>query len=429
MPGSLSGTSVAVTPGATTTYTVTGSNGPGCSNTATVTVVVNSLPTVAASASNTTICSGSPVTLTGSGASTYAWMPGSLSGSPVNDNPTSTTTYTVTGTDINGCSNTSTISISVNALPTITAASSSDTTCAGDAVTLTGNGASTYTWMPGSLNGSPVTDNPTVSTTYTVTGTDANGCSNTSVVAVNVNALPNVTASSSSGTTCAGDLITLTGTGAVTYAWMPGALTGSPVTDNPTASVTYTVTGTDANGCSSTGTVGVSVNSLPVVTVSLPTDTFCAADGPTALIGGSPAGGTFSGPGVSANAFDPASVGLGTYSIVYTYTDGNGCTDTASQSVMVDVCNGMNDTNGVAALNVMPNPNNGDFILSFAVAGTDDYVLEIYNTLGQVVYAEKLNSFSGVYRSEISLSEFERGVYSIRLRSATKETVVRVITF
>lgn len=429
MPGSLSGTSVVVTPASTTTYTVTGSNGAGCSNTATVLVTVNSLPSVSASASSATICTGDAVTLTGSGASSYAWMPGSLSGSSVNDSPVASTTYTVTGTDGNGCSNTSTVSVTVNALPTITA-SASGAICAGDFVTLTGNGGSTYNWMPGSLSGATVTDAPSASTTYTVTGTDANGCSNTGTVAVTVNTLPTVSASSSASTSCSGAQITLTGSGATTYSWMPGSLSGSPVNDTPTASTTYTVTGTDGNGCSATGTVGVTVNSLPAVTITLATDTFCDLDGATALSGGSPAGGTYSGPGVSGNAFDASSVGAGTYGIVYTYTDGNGCTDSASQSVNVDLCLGsVNAGSPVTGLVAVPNPNNGDFTLLFNVAETDDYVLEIHNTLGQVVYAESLNNFSGQYRKEINLSGFERGCYSIRLRSTSDETVIRVITF
>ncbi len=426
MPGSLSGTSVSVSPTVNTTYTVTGSNGPGCSNTATVSVVVNALPTVSASSSGS-VCAGDLVTLTGSGASTYAWMPGSLSGSPVTDAPASSTTYTVTGTDINGCSNTATVAVNVNTLPTVSASSSGDI-CAGNLVTLTGSGASTYAWMPGSLSGSPVTDAPASSTTYTVTGTDINGCSNASTVVVNVNALPTVGASSS-GTICAGDLVTLTGSGASTYAWMPGSLSGSPVTDAPASSTTYTVTGTDINGCSNTATTSVNVNPTPTVTLTLAIDTACDIDGPTPLSGGAPAGGNYTGPGVTANNFDASSVGAGTYAIVYTYVDGNGCTDSATQNIVVDVCSGIPIDAGISTLSVVPNPNNGEFILSFFAANSDDYVLEIHNALGQILYVEQLNTFSGQYSKEISLSEYEKGLYTIRLRSSDKESVIRMITY
>jgi hypothetical protein len=155
----------------------------------------------------------------------------------------------------------------------------------------------------------------------------------------------------------------------------------------------------------------------------------CDIDGPTALSGGSPAGGNYSGPGVSANNFDASSVGAGTYTIVYTYSDVNGCTDSATQNIVVDVCAGLNEVSGATTISVVPNPNNGEFVLSFNIAKTDDYMLEIHNALGQIVYAEKLNSFSGQYRNDISLSQFGRGMYSIRLRSDNNESVLRVITY
>jgi hypothetical protein len=357
-------------------------------------------------------------------------MPGAMSGSPVTTNPTASTTYTVTGTDGNGCSNTNTVAVTVNALPTVVASVNNDSICLGNLITLSGSGAVSYNWMPGSISGSPVNDSPVASTTYTVTGTDANGCSGTGTVSVVVNAPPTVSASSSSGTTCAGDQITLTATGAVTYLWMPGALNGSPVTDAPTSSTTYTVTGTDGNGCTNTGTVAVTVNSLPSVTVVLMQDTFCNIDGPITLTGGSPAGGTYSGPGVTSNMFDASSVGLGNFTITYTYTDSSGCSDSAAQAVVVDVCNGGLDNAGNATvIHALPNPNNGDFVLSFNAVSTDDYILEIHNSLGQVVYAEELKNFSGQYTRDIDLTGDGRGFYSVRLRSSTNESVIRVITY
>ena len=428
MPGSLSGTSVTVTPASTTTYTVTGTNGPGCSNTATVTVTVNSLPTVSASSSAPAVCTGGSVTLNGSGASTYSWMPGSLSGASVNDTPASTTTYTVTGTDANGCSNTSTVNVTVNALPNVSASSSAPAVCEGSSVTLTGSGASTYNWMPGSMSGTTVSDTPVMSTTYTVTGTDANGCSNTANISVTVNTLPTVSASSSAPAICIGSSVSLSASGASTYNWMPVSMSGPIITDTPVATTNYTVTGTDANGCTNSSTVTVIVNAGPVVSLTLATDTFCDIDGPTALAGGSPAGGTYTGPGVSGNAFDASSVGAGTYTITYTYSDVNGCVDSASQFVTVDVCSGITSNDNGTPITVVPNPNNGNFSLSFNSASGEDYVIEIHNALGQVVYTEQLSNFSGVYRKDISLEKFGKGMYTVRLRTVDSESTIRIIT-
>jgi PKD repeat protein len=509
MPGNLSGASVTVSPGTTTTYTVTGTNSPGCSNTASVTVTVNAVPNVTATSSTMTVCVGSPVTLTGNGASTYTWMPGSLSGSPVTTNPTVNTTYTVTGTDVNGCTDAGTITITtsplpimtvtptsasicpggtvninatpvgtatfswspttglsapnsantnasplttttyvvtktnsfgcsltdsvtitVNTPPAVSASVSSPTICAGNTVTLNSAGASTYNWMPGNLSGSSVNVTPPATTTYTVTGTDANGCTNTETVTVTVGSQPTVSVNTPNIAICNGDNVTLTASGTTNYTWNPGNLSGATIVVNPGTTTTYTVIGDTGPGCADTATVAVTVNPLPVVSIALVTDTFCSIDGPTALSGGSPAGGTYSGPGVTANAFDPASLGVGTYNVTYTFTDVNGCADSASQQVVVDICSGTSTpVAAVTGLSAVPNPNNGDFVLSFGVTAKDDYVLEIYNTLGQTVYTESLNNFSGQYRKDISLSGFERGCYSIRLRSSTDESVIRVITF
>ncbi|MDP4628594.1 MAG: hypothetical protein NWS34_02725, partial [Schleiferiaceae bacterium] len=178
---------VAFTPTATKTYTVT-ATANGCTNTDQVVVTVNPLPTVGAGIDRT-VCSGTSVTLAGSGASTYTWD-NSVTNATAFVAMT-TTTYTVTGTDVNGCTNTDQVVVTVNSLPTVDAGNPA-TVCLGSPVTLTGSGATSYSWSNEVSNGAAFT--PTATTTYTVTGTGANGCSNTDQVLVTVNALPNVNA-------------------------------------------------------------------------------------------------------------------------------------------------------------------------------------------------------------------------------------------
>jgi hypothetical protein len=336
MPGSLSGTTVTVSPTTTTTYTVTGTNASGCTNTATVAVTVNPQPTVSATASPSTICAGASSTLTGSGATTYSWMPGSLSGTSVTVTPSSSTTYTVTGTNASGCTNTATVAVTVNPLPTVSATASPSSICTGASSTLTGSGATTYSWMPGSLSGTSVTVTPSSSTTYTVTGTTAAGCSGTATVAVTVNPLPTVSASASPATICAGASSTLTGSGATTYNWMPGSLSGTSVTVTPSSSATYTVTGTTAAGCTGTATVAVTVNPLPVVTLS-GSNTFCAG-GSSTLTGTS--GGTSQWyqngvaiPGATNNTYVATTAGV--YNMIKTNV--SGCSDSAATGITITV--------------------------------------------------------------------------------------------
>ncbi|MBE2290271.1 MAG: hypothetical protein IAE95_11995, partial [Chitinophagaceae bacterium] len=167
-----------------------------CNATNTTVVTVNALPSVSAG-SGVAICTGSSTAISATGASTYTWAPGSslsaTTGSSVTASPTSLTTYTVTGTNANGCVNTATKVVSVNALPSVNAGSGV-AICTGSSTTLSATGASTYTWAPGSslsaTTGSSVTASPTSLTTYTVTGTDANGCVNTATKVVTVNPLP-----------------------------------------------------------------------------------------------------------------------------------------------------------------------------------------------------------------------------------------------
>jgi Secretion system C-terminal sorting domain len=333
MPGNLTGASVAVSPTATTTYTVTGTNANGCSSTATVAVTVNPLPVVAANTSASAICVGGSATLTATGAATYVWMPGNLTGASVAVSPTATTTYTVTGTNLFGCSSTATVAVTVNPLPVVAANTSAAAICVGGSATLTATGATSYTWMPGNLTGSSVAVSPTATTTYTVTGTNANGCSSTTTVAVTVNPLPVVAANTSAAAICVGGSATLSATGAATYVWMPGNLTGASVSVSPTATTTYTVTGTNANGCSSTATVAVTVNPLPVVAANTSASAICVGGSATLTATGAatyvwmPGNLTGSSVAVSPTATT-------TYTV--TGTNANGCSSTATVNVVVN---------------------------------------------------------------------------------------------
>jgi len=253
---------ISFVPLTTNTYTVIGANGNNCSNTATITVTVNPLPTVTANASTTTVCAGSSVTLIGGGATSYTWTGGVTNG--ISFIPLSTNTYTVIGTNGNNCSNTATITVTVNPLPTVTANASTTTVCAGSSVILTGGGATSYTWTGGVIDG--ISFVPLTTNTYTVIGANGNNCSNTATITVTVNPLPTVTANASTITVCAGSSVTLTGSGATSYIWTGGVTDG--IVFIPLATNTYTVTGTNANNCSNTAIITVTVNNLPVAVPS-----------------------------------------------------------------------------------------------------------------------------------------------------------------
>jgi hypothetical protein len=185
-PGGMTGATQTVSPASTQVYNVTGSNGT-CSNTANGTMSVIANPTV--NVNNANICIGSPTVITASGATTYTWNPGALTGATQTLNPGSNATYTVLGKSGNCNSAPKSFTITVNANPTVSAVASLTFICAGQTTTLTASGATNYTFNPGSLTGNNVSVSPATTTTYNVIGTTTAGCSgNTAMVTVSVSA-------------------------------------------------------------------------------------------------------------------------------------------------------------------------------------------------------------------------------------------------
>jgi hypothetical protein len=214
------------------------------------------LPNVSAG-TDAAVCVGESVILSGTGASTYTWD-NSVSNSAA-FSPTSTLIYSVIGTDINGCTNTDSLQVTVNDLPNIDVGNDTSI-CDGESLALTASGALTYNWDNNITNATAFT--PISTTSYTVTGTDINGCINTDQVNVTVNSLPNVNAGSDIAI-CEGDSVTLNGTGAFVYSW-DNSVTNA-ISFLPTVSKTYTVIGTDVNGCNSSDNILVTINTLPNV--------------------------------------------------------------------------------------------------------------------------------------------------------------------
>lgn len=283
-------------------------------------ITVNPLPTVGAGADQS-ICAGTSVTLSGLGAQAYTWNNGVTNSAAFI--PVATQTYTVTGTDANGCTNTDQVLVTVKPLPTVSAGAD-QIVCTGSSTTLSGSGAVSFTWNNGVTD--DVAFTPAANQTYTVTGTGANGCTNTDQMTVTVVALPAVSAGNDQ-TVCIGSAITLSGSGAQTYAWT-NAADGTPFI--PLTSATYTVTGTDNNGCTNTDDVEVTVNELPVVNAG--TDqTVCA--GETVILNANGAQ-TYTWSNGTANGagFIPAATAI----LSVTGTDANGCTNNDQLTVTVN---------------------------------------------------------------------------------------------
>lgn len=361
----------------TITYLVTGTDVNGCTNTDQVDVTVNALPLVNAGADQS-VCEGVTVVLSGSGASTYNWDNGVTDGVAFVQAP-GTITYTVIGTDGNGCSNMDQVDIIVSAFPVVDAGTDQEV-CEGTSIVLNGSGAISYTWDNGVVDG--VSFIPSIgATTYTVTGTSGAGCTNTDQVNVIVNPLPVVDAGSDQ-TVCEGVSVTLSGTGASTYVWDNGVLDGVSFIQSPGMN-TYTVIGTDVNGCANTDQVNVMVNALPTVNGG-PDQTVCENIAVT-----------LSGSGASTYIWDNGAMdgvpfvqspGSTTYTV--TGTDVNGCTNTDQVVVTVsafpvvdagvdqEVCEGFTVTlNGSGAISYTWDNGVTDGVSFVPIVGTTTYTV------------------------------------------------------
>ncbi|GAB4014264.1 hypothetical protein GCM10028773_00400 [Spirosoma koreense] len=215
--------------------------------------------TVSISPSSATVCQGQSVTLTASGASSYTWN-NNTTGNTLT--ATTTGTYSVTGVDGNGCSNTASAQVTVYR-PTVNISPSSVSICEGQSALLTASGASTgetlsYTWND-NTTGNTLT--ATTAGIYSVTGVDGRGCSNTATASVTVNSLPTVSISASpSATITQGSSVTLTAvaTGATAFTWVTGS-TNNSIVVSPTTSTPYSVTARSAAGCTTSASLTLTV--------------------------------------------------------------------------------------------------------------------------------------------------------------------------
>lgn len=324
-----------VKPTVTTTYSVAGEGYCVASNLSdsfsTVTVTVNPLPIVTATSTpGTTVCSGENVTLTGGGASTYIWDNSIADGVGFIPSGIGTTTYKVIGTDVNGCVDSTTIDVTVsNSITVGINYTGGNPICSGTSVTLSGTGASSYSWSPAITDGSAFT--PLVTNTYTVTGTSASGCTATADTTITVVAGPNITVTAGVTSICEGESVTISATGADSYAWT-GLGAGQSQNVTPLVTTTYVVIGTQASTmCTDIDSIEITVNPLPnVVATAQPNDSLCLGESLT-LVSGAP--NPVWNNGVFENVvFVPT---LGSVDYIATSTDVNGCVNKDTVNVKV----------------------------------------------------------------------------------------------
>lgn len=386
------------------TYFVTVSNG-ACSATSAPIVVEFLTSPIVNAGQDMSVCDGEFVTLAGSGALTYTWDNG------VTNNlifaPLSTATYTVTGTDQNGCSSTDQVIVTVKNLPNtpvITLSTDADI-CETETLVMTSSLANGIIWSTGETS-----QNISVNTggEYFVTKTGANGCtanSDTVTVTVSVNML--VQANATDTEICAGDTVILSANGSPSgLLWLPMNVAGSSVEVMPTATTDYTVQLTNG-ACVNQDVITITVNQLPIVD----------AGSDFGVCNHLPFSVSASGAltyqwdhgitdGVSYYQFE---LGLqdGTTILTVVGTDVNGCKNSDMLLLSLFQCESI-DENSTSLVKVYPNPSTGIFTISSENLADYKTVI-VKDNLGRIVSESSLTSDS------INLSELANGKYYLIL--------------
>ncbi len=404
-------------------YTYT--DGNGCSNMASETFTVNAAPTVTQTAF-TPVCDNSGlVTLTGGSPAGGTYSGTNVSGTDFDPSGgTQAITYTYTDS-VTGCSNMATETMTVNTAPTVTQSAFSSVCSNSGPQTLSGGSPAGGTYSGTNVSGGmfdPSGGAQTIMYMYT----DSNGCSNSATANFPVVAAPTVTLAVSA--TCSNSgMVTLTGGSPIGGTYSGTSVSGN--TFDPSAGsqlITYTYYDS-LTTCTSMDTATLVVNTAPTVTLSAFANPVCVDDANLTLTGGSPAGGTYSGTGVTAGSFDPSVPGVGTTTITYTYTDANNCSNTANSTITVNACVGIDDAEAGNGLELFPNPTNGSFTVNFTQETAGNLQVRVLSVDGKVVLSEQRTAFSGTYTGTFDLSAEAKGVYLVEVQHANGRAYKKIV--
>ena len=379
-------------------------------------VLITRLCNISIFPSQNPMCVGNAITLTSDALSGVTWSSGSNTPS-INVNPTVTTTYSLVGTStvivgsgtVN-CVTSSFITVTVNPLPMLSIVAFPTVACSGGTSSLTGLGAhspTSYSWSNGMNGVQTATVIPTGNTTYTLTGVNSFGCSNTQTIELQVNT--NVLSVNQSTTAvCSGQSANLTASGAVTYTWSNGLMFQSiPVT--PTTTTIYTVTGTDLDNCNISNSLTLTVFNNPTVSISSDKTVLCKGESIT-LTGAGATSYSWSSSDLTASVVYTLASDI-TYYYSVTGKDANGCSSTANFSITASRCTAINEAASFSSVvGIYPNPSNGQFDISISQV-TDHLNVKVYNALGMLVKTQQILS----NESKLDLMNETNGIYFINI--------------
>ena len=316
-------------------YNYTDAN--GCSAADTTNITVNQLPVVNTGSYGPYCIDATPVTLSGT-PSGGTWSGPGVSGTTFNVQTAGVGTHQIiyNYTDANGCSAADTISIVVNALPSVNTGTYGPYCIDATPVTLSGTPGG-GTWSGPGVTGTTFNVQTAGVGTHQIiyNYTNANGCSAADTTSIVVNPLPVVNTGSYGPYCIDATPVTLSGTPSG-GTWSGPGVSGTTLNVQTAGVGTHQIiyNYTNANGCSAADTTNITVNPLPVVNTGA-YGPYCIDASPVTL-SGTPSGGTWSGPGVSGTTFNVQTAGVGTHQIIYNYTDANGCSAADTTSIIIN---------------------------------------------------------------------------------------------
>jgi hypothetical protein len=395
-------------------YYVTVTDANNCQNTDTVAVTVNALPTVSLG-SDVTFCQNDSASLdAGAGFVSYNW---SNSASSQTINISTPGNYFVIVTDNNGCTNSDSVIVMVNALPAINLGNALSFCMNENLVLDAGAGFATYMW---SDNSTAQTLTVNAAGTYYASVTDNNGCVNSDTVTVTVNPLPVVNLGSDVSFCMNNSAIIDAGAGFSTYLWSDNS---SNQTLTVTAAGTYSVLVSDNNGCEDTDTINVSVDALPLIDLGADV-LICENETATLDAGTGFSGYLWNNSETTQTLFIDGSVlTAGNYSYSVVVTDGNGCEAADTVMVTVDLCTGLTEGAQSVTFSIYPNPSQGQFTISASAVLSEDVSLELTDIEGRVVFKENVNNFSS---RSIQLDNPSPGMYFLKILVDGKMTIQKI---
>lgn len=394
----------------------------GCSGVDTVVTSLDALPVVSLGA-DITQCGGTAMLDAGNAGSSFVW---STSASTQTIAVSSTGSYIATVTNAAGCSQSDTINVTIDPVPVVNLGSDLSQ-CGGTIMLTAGNPGATYQWSHG-----PTSQVVTINTTgnYSVVVTNAQNCSNSDTVQININ--PNPLPNAGNDTIiCAGSTITLNGgSGYASYTWSVGSFTSSTqtITVSPGTTTSYALSVTDTNGCTSVNadTVVVSVEqTTPGFSSSVASGNVVSFVNTT--ISGLPFTSSWDfGDGNTASTTNASHTytANGTYTVALTISNACGSYTVLQQVVVTGV--GVEEVSVLKDIKVYPNPSEGIFSLEISNIDIDKLNVDVMDITGRVIFTSVEEAKGGLSKT-IDLSSFAKGVYYLRLQSGSSSETRRIV--